>query len=439
MIPHLILEENHDFPLCRIQITFRQGASSDQPENGFPIGLANFATELMRRGAAGKSRAVLDEQLDQLGASLTVSCGYDSVVFDLLVLKENLPNACIIFAEVLFQPEFSIDEAQRLQRELLADLDEIRDDDQSLVSRFFSRALYSPHPYGNPISGTEQSIPLLNEKLASLWYQNQQKANNVIFGVAGDLTKDEASQLLLTYFSPLLQSQVEKQTPHQVPIASRPQAKVILVDKPERTQSQILLGQLAPKWADPSWLPLQIATTAFGGTFTSKLMEEVRSKRGLSYGASASLGGGKDPQGLILHVFPSAQQTKETLELILSLYQNWASSLQTKDILFAKDYLMKSHAFSIQTPESRLKRRTQLELCGLPQEYAFSFPERVSQVSEQQVVDALEKTLRPNELVLTLVATAETMLPELKKIEALDHIPIEVVPYDQDEFHGKVT
>ena len=99
--------------------------------------------------------------------------------------------------------------------------------------------------------------------------------------------------------------------------------RLTLVDKPERTQSQILIGQPAPRWQDPDFLALQVATTAFGGTFTARLMDEVRSKRGLSYGASARVGQGRGAKSLVAHVFPSLEQTPETLELVLRLWRDW--------------------------------------------------------------------------------------------------------------------
>jgi zinc protease len=204
--------------------------------------------------------------------------------------------------------------------------------------------------------------------------------------------------------------------------------RLTLVDKPERTQSQILLGQPAPAWGDPEFLALQVGTTAFGGTFTARLMNEVRSKRGLSYGASARVGQGRGPRSLITHVFPSLEQTRETLELVLALYRDWAKDGLTDDeVAFAKGYLANSFAFNIATPEERLDLRIAIALAGMPADHGATYVERVRKVTPAEVRHAL-RHLRPDDLELCIVSTAEELRPLLDGL--LDPQSIEVVEYD---------
>ena len=131
----ILVEENHDLPLVRVQLTLRIGAADDDAGDD---GLTNFATELMGRGAGGRTRAEIDAAFDALGTGLDVSSDYDGVTFDVAVLKEKLEPALALLADVLLRPDFPRDEADKLKRELLAQLDELRDDDGSLVRRFFS-------------------------------------------------------------------------------------------------------------------------------------------------------------------------------------------------------------------------------------------------------------------------------------------------------------
>ncbi len=433
-MPTFLLEEDHNLPLCRIQLTLRTGSSKDEPSQGRPVGLCHFATELMRRGAGGRSRAELDAELDRLGASLHALCSHDSVTFDLITLKEKLPEAIPLLADVTLKPHFERQEASLLQREITAGLDELRDNDNALVGRFFSKALYGNHPYGNPIEGTSESVKQLTPEMARAWHQTYVSSENLIFGAAGDLTRAEFQDLFSRHFSSLPRGQ-RQDTPILVTPPSPKQKKILLVDKPARTQSQILMGQVAPKWSDPAWLPLIIATTAFGGTFTARLMDEVRVKRGLSYGASAYVGKGREAHGFVIHVFPSAEQTMETMELVFRLYKEWISNLSQDEIDFAKSYLSKSYAFSIQTPEARLRRKTQLELCGIPLEYLDEFPTMVKNVPDQQIQDVLRTTLHPESLLTVLVATADVLEPQLRKwTQGLVDAPpeIQVLPYKHE-------
>ncbi|HNK47181.1 MAG TPA: pitrilysin family protein [Pseudomonadota bacterium] len=432
----IILEENHDLPLCKLQITQRVGSTSDQTAAGTAAyggpalsGLCNFASELERRGAGGRTRAEIDEQLDSLGAGLQILCWHDQVLYEVMSLREHFERAVEILADVVLRPDFPMDEGERLRRELLANLDELRDDDSGLLHRFFGRELYGDTPYGRPVAGTEESTMALSLPAAKAWHSHHTVRGNLVVGAAGAISGSEAESLMQRYFSTLPDGP-RRDEPIPSPRA-RKGRKVLIVDKPERTQSQILIGQLAPHWKDPSWLPLHVSTMAFGGTFTARLMDEVRAKRGLSYGASARLGNGRGIRSLYAHVFPSAEQTAETIDLVLRLYEEWAEKgLRPGELDFVKSYLQKSHAFTVQTADDRLNLRTRLQVCDMPEDDEKTYPDRVARVSEADIQRAMASFLHPDDLLITLVATADTVLPSLQKLPGLRNAEFEVVPHD---------
>ncbi|HEY2744826.1 MAG TPA: pitrilysin family protein [Polyangia bacterium] len=422
----VLVEENHDLPLVRVQIAVRVGAGDDDAAHD---GLTNFASELMGRGAGGRTRAEIDAAFDALGTSLDVGSDYDGVTFEVSVLKEKLEPALALVADVILRPDFPRAEADKLKRELLAQLDELRDDDGSLARRYFTRALYGTHPYGRTVIGTEASIKSLSLDGARAWHKKALAGAQVVFGIAGDVDAGDAAQAIARHFATLPSGGGEP--PARATIARRKGMRLTLVDKPERTQSQILMGQPAPRWHDPDFLALQVATTAFGGTFTARLMDEVRSKRGLSYGASARLGQGRGAKALVAHVFPSLEQTPETLELVLRLWRQWVDDGVTeREVDFARGYLAKSFAFSVATPEDRLELRAALELAGMPRDFADTFAARVSKVERADSVRALKSHLSPGDLEIVIVSTAAELLPKLEAAKLLDDIHVDVVAYD---------
>ena len=423
----ILVEENHDLPLVRVQVAVRVGAGDDAAGDD---GLTNFASELMARGANGRTRAEIDAAFDALGTSLDVSTDYDGVTFDLAVLKEKLEPALVLLADVLLRPDFPRAEADKLKRELAAQLDELRDDDGSLARRYFTRALYGTHAYGRTVIGTEASIAALSLEAARGWHQRALVGGHVLFGVAGDVDANEAAKAIAREFAKLPSGGGELGA--RPTVARRSGMRLTIVDKPERTQSQILMGQPAPRWHDPDFLALQVATTAFGGTFTARLMDEVRSKRGLSYGASARVGQGRGAKSLVAHVFPSLEQTPETLELVLRLWREWVvDGVTAREVEFARGYLAKSFAFSVATPEDRLELRTALELAGMPRDFADTFAARVSKVERDDALRALKRHLSPGDLEITVVSTADELLPKLQAAKLVDGVTVDVVPYDQ--------
>ncbi len=422
----LLVEENHDLPLVRFQLALRVGAGDDAPEKD---GLANFATELMGRGAGGQTRAQLDEAFDALGTSLDVLTDYDGVTFDVNVLPEKLEATLKLMADVILRPDFPKAEAQKLKREIAAQLDEMRDDDGQLARRFFTRALYGHHPYGRTVLGTAETLKGIGVAEAKAWHQRALVGGNLIFGAAGDIQASGMEALVARHFGALAAG--EAGVGPRPPQPRRAGMKLTIVDKPERTQSQILIGQPAPRWHDADFVALQVATVAFGGTFTARLMDEVRSKRGLSYGASARVGQGRGAKALVAHVFPSLEQTPETLELVLALWRDWVSAGVTEaEVDFAKGYLQKSFAFTVATPEDRLELRTALDLAGMRADSAQTYTTRVGKVTREASVQALAQHLTTHDLEVTIVSTADELVPKLEAAGLTQDVEVEVVAYD---------
>jgi len=424
----LLVEEAHDLPLVRLGVTLRTGGGDDPPELD---GLANFATELMARGAGGKTRARIDEALDALGAHLSISTNYDGSHFEVTALRDRVDEVMALVCSVLLSPDFPADEADKLRREIESQLDELREDDGSVARRFMARRLYgAKHPYGLTLTGTSASLPRLTVQTARAWHERAVRGPGLVFHFAGDIAADEAQALVGKYAGRVPAGGTFGQ-PYPTP-RIRTGTRFSLADKPERTQSQILYAHVAPSWRDPMFDPLQVGVHAFGGTFTSRLMDEVRVKRGLSYGTSARVGYGRGQRSLTMTVAPSLEQTAETVALMRGLYRSLAQNgLTQAELDFAKVNLRESFAFNLATPEDRLDVRITSDLVGQPEGYVASFPQRVAAVTLEQVNAALA-SLRPDDLEIVIVTTAEELRPRLEAAGLLKDAEVEVVAYDED-------
>ena len=425
----VLVEENHDLPLVRLQVALRAGAGDDAPAED---GLANFASELMGRGAGGRTprrarrgvrrarhqprrrHRLRRRHLRGRGArgeagagagrsSPTCSCA------------RTFPAARPTSSSASWTPS-STSCATTTARWRAA------------TSRTRSTARI---PTAAPSSAPSASIAALSLEGARAWHERALVGAQVIFGVAGDVDAGEAAAAIARQLRGAARGRRRRAGRATAACAPQAACTCTIVDKPERTQSQILMGQPAPRWHDPDFLALQVATTAFGGTFTARLMDEVRSKRGLSYGASARVGQGRGAKALVAHVFPSLEQTPETLELVLGLWRQWVEDGVTEDeVAFARGYLAKSFAFSVATPEDRLELRAALELAGMPRDFADTFAARVAKVERADAVRALAAHLSPRDLEIAIVSTADELLPKLKAAGLLEGVAVDVVPYD---------
>jgi zinc protease len=420
----VLCEEKHDLPLVHVDAVLPVGASLDLDGQE---GLSRHASELMRRGAGGRSRAELDAALDSLGASLDVDATQDEVVFSGKCLARNLEPFVALLGDVLGRPHLDAEEHEKLRRESLALLDEIRDDDSSLCGRFFERACLSGHPYGRTAIGTESSLAKLSRDDAAAWVSRNAKASHAIVGFAGDVEPARARELAERATATMLDGAAPERPILPAP-ALRPSRRTVLVDKPERQQSQILIGHGAPRHADPDWLPLHVGATVFGGMFTSRLMTEVRVKRGWSYGAGCRVGRARGGHAFRIRVFPSAEQTPDCLALVLEMWEQiTAQGISDEELAFAKAYLEGNFAFEIDTPEKRVSHAIDELVYELPPGTYETFLDRLRSVGRDQVNAAIQRWWHPARAVIVVTATAETMKPRLEKLPIGT---IDVMAYD---------
>jgi zinc protease len=423
----LIVDESHAVPLVHLELAARTG-SADDPRGS--EGLINLATELARRGAGGRSRQQIDESLDALGARLDVLVDPDSVRFTGQVLTRNLDAFVALLADLVLRPDFTAAEFARTRREIRAQLDEVRNDDRALCGRYFERRLYGDHPYGRAPDGTEKSLGRIRRQDAEGRFRGAFQGTNLVFGAAGDVTLDDFRAKVSRAFAGLRPG-----IPSPPPILRPPLppegGRIQIVDKPDRQQTQIMIGHATVPAAHPDFLPLTVAFGAFGGRgMKSTLMDELRTKRGLAYGAYMGLVPRRGPGAARAWVFTAAARTVTTLELVLRLYRRlMKDGVPAERVRFFQGFLAGANAPDMDAPERRLSARISAEIEGLPPDFVDTFAERIKAVTPAQVAAAIKSHVRANDLAITLVASAPA-LTKLLVASGIDRKAIDVVRYD---------
>jgi zinc protease len=180
----------------------------------------------------------------------------------------------------------------------------------------------------------------------------------------------------------------------------------VFVDKPERTQTQLLIGTLGTSAWDSDHVPLLVASTVLGGTFSSRLMKEVRSKRGWSYGASTSLAVDVCREAFTMWTHPGSADAAACLELEMKLLAQWCDrGVNPRELAFAKRYLTRSNAFEVDTPTKRVQRKFAGDLFGLPDDYYSGFLDRVAATTVEQANRAVRDRIDPSSLVVAMTGT----------------------------------
>jgi zinc protease len=317
-----------------------------------------------------------------------------------------------------------------LRRETESELIESRDNDRALARRWFRRKLFDGHPYARPISGTIGSVRSFEVADVRAIYRRMMTSNNLVFACAGMIDPERALELARRLSSSLPAGEALSDTvPEPAFKAGR---HLVIVDKPERTQTQILIGGRGTLPSDADHIALHIANTVFGGTFTARMTREIRSERGWSYGAYSNLPYDRHRQAFSMWTFPKAQDAAACVKLELDLLTAWRERGITKsELAWVKRYLVRSHAFAIDTAAKRVGLKLDADLYRLPPGYHEQFLERIQAVTLDQANAALTERITADDLLVCVVGTENEIGSALR-----DSIPnlksAEVVPFDAE-------
>jgi zinc protease len=422
----VLLETSRALPLASISVGLKTGALLDPPGKE---GTTRLLSRLMRRTGGGLEAHVIDTRVDSLGASLGADVAHSTMVFQATVISRSLDAFVDLLVDVLARPGLAAAELERLQRETLAELTDALDDDRGLARRFFRRRFFGAHPYGRSVSGTAKSVPEITRADVETVLKTGFVRDNLVFAFSGDLDAERASQIAQRISDALTNGVAPVDgTPEPVAVPGR---RLVIVDKPERTQTQILIGCLGSHTRDEDHVALLVANTIFGGTFTARMTQEVRSKRGWSYGAYSNVPFDRRRQTFTMWTFPKADDAGPCLRLELDMLHEFREKGVTKhELAWAKRYLVRSHAFAVDTAAKRVGLELDQALYDLPSDYYTRYLERVQAVTLEEANGAVQKRLSEEDLLVTVVGTESVIGNAVR--DAIDRLAsTEVVPFDR--------
>ena len=423
----LLLEPSTTLPIVSIVVALRSGSSHD-PEG--LEGLARITARMLRRGCEGMDALAIEAAIDRLGGEIGANVASSSSAVSGQVLSRNLEPFVELLAKIIGAPTFDEQELGRLLRETQAELLESLDNDRGLAERFFRRKLFAGHGYGRAGQGTAATIAAIDRARVVAQHKKHFVKGNIVIAMSGDVTPEVAQATANKLVAQLPDG------PALPDVLTEPQAfsgrHLVFVDKPERTQTQILIGSLGTSPHDDDHAALTVGNAIFGGTFTSRLTREVRGKRGWSYGASSRLGVDRHRHSFAMWTFPAATDAAACIALELSLLEKLVDKGVTdKEVRFIQRFLTRSWAFEVDTAQKRVHQALDVELLGLPADYYSRYLERIGAVTAESASAALRARLQPPNLLVAVVGTASE-LGEGVRGAIPNLVDSEIVPYDAE-------
>ena len=421
----IFVESSDVLPLVDLEIALPVGSLQDPAGQE---GLAQLTGHLMRRGPRGLSQERFEDRLASLGARVSVEVSMRSTRVRATVLRRNLEPLIGLLADVVWQPALRASDFTKLKRRTQAALIARLDDDQTLGAVCFREALFGEHPYGRTLSGHTNSLARIGVQQVKDFYARNIAKGVFLVGVAGDVSEGEIHSLIGSHFP---KARLARKKGSDVPATHLRRGRhVVIVDKPERTQTQLFIGTLGARTRDRNLFPLIVSNTAFGGTFSGPLMQEVRGVRGWSYGAYSRLLHSTQRDAWYMSTAPAAEYSADCAALQLDLLEHWVDRGTKKaDLDFAKRYLINSHCFDRDTPSKRLEARLDVELLGIPRSYVDKYDQLVARVTRQQANDATRARISPRDLIIVVVATATEVASAFERLPGVKSL--QVVPFDR--------
>jgi len=423
----VLVETSRALPLVSFSIALKTGSLLD-PEG--MSGATRMLTRWMRRTAGGREAQAIDTEIDALGGAFGADVSPSTLVFQGTVITRSLDGLMRITADILARPGFAEAELERLRRETLAELTESLDDDRGLGRRWFRHRVFGAHPYARSVTGTATSVAHIQGDDLKALYRRIVRPENLIFAFSGDIDRARAENLAEALRAQLASGPAPDDSIGDPSVI--PGRRLTLVDKPDRTQTQIMIGGLGTHPTDPDHLALHVANTVFGGTFTARLTQEVRAKRGWSYGAYSSLPIDRRRQAFSMWTFPKAEDAAPCIQLQLEmLHALRTKGITKKELAWAKKYLVRSHAFALDTASKRVGLLLDSALYGLPAGYYEQYIERIKGITLEAANASVVQRLSEDDLLVTVVGTAPQIGDAIKS--AIPNLASsEIVPYDTE-------
>jgi len=400
----VLFVEDHDIPMLDVAVTLQAGSSFDAPEKS---GVAGLAHQLLDSGSEGLSEDQISRGMADIGAQFGGGFDQDSSSVSLRTLSSaaQRDKALDIMARVLQHPIFPEAILAREKVRLIAALKEAETMPESIAEKAFQKAVFGTHPYALLGSGEVGTVDKINVQDLRDFYHTHYQADHAVVAIMGDVTRAQAEA-------------IARQLTAELPVSPGPSALPRVVMKiaaseqripHPASQSHILIGAPGVARGDPDYFPLYVGNYILGGGgFESRLMHEVREKRGLAYSVYSYFIPLKQPGAFQIGLQTRKEQADEALKLVRGTLANFIAKGPTEqELLAAKQNIIGGFPLRIDSNRKILGYLSVIGFYDLPLTYLDDFMHNVDKVTVAQIRDAFKRHIDPQAMATVIVGAPE--------------------------------
>lgn len=388
-----------EVPMLEISIAFAAGSAYD----GNYFGLSSLTTNLINQGNAGLDATEIAERLADTGAQFNAASNRDMALLNLKTLSEpqSLQPALDVFEKIIAHADFPEDAFNREKKQQLLSIAQIDESPSDLANQFFYAKLYNNHPYAHPVEGSKEQVVAIQRKQINEFYQTYFVSSNAVLVIVGAVDEEKAHQIAEQLTAKLPKGKPAPSIPKAVQLTK---SETVEIDYPA-SQTVLRLGQLGINHHNPDYFSLTLGNYILGGgALVSRLSEEVREKRGLTYGVTSQFIPMPGDGPFLISLSTRNQQAATALKITEDTLTRFIKEgPEDHEITAAKQYLIGSFPLSLASNGSIANMLLRIAFYHLPDDYLDQYTTKINQVTRAQIKEAFQRQINPEKMLLISV------------------------------------
>lgn len=401
----LMIVEQHELPVADFVLVVRSGGTVDP---AMKAGTANLTSSMLREGTTSRSSLEIADQTAFLGISLGTSSSWDATSVSLHTPTGQLDSALALFADVALRPSFPASDFDRLRKNRLTDILQIKDRGPTIADQAYASILYgAEHPYGTPMIGTQKSIEALSVDDLKSYYSSEFRPNNATLIVVGDVKAADVERRVNALFGAWPRGDVQVRTFGTPPSAQ--QTTIYLIDKPGAPQSSFRIGSVGVPRSTKDFFALSVLNTILGGSFTSRLNNTLREVKGYTYGARSGFDMRKMAGPFTASAEIVAGKSDSALLVFMSELNSIRETVPADELLRSKRYTQLRLPWNFETTPQIASGLIPIALYDLPADYFSNYVQNIEAVTQADVQRVANQYINPATLAIVIVGDRKTI------------------------------
>ncbi|MEO7040854.1 MAG: pitrilysin family protein [Gemmatimonadaceae bacterium] len=401
----LMVVERHSLPIADFVLVVPTGAAANPPNQ---TGISDLVANMLTEGTTSRNALQIADQMAYLGVSLSSSSGWDAITVRLSTPIAQIDSALALFADVSLHPAFPTSEFARVKEDRLTTLLQIRDRGPAIASLVYPALLYGKdNPYGRPSIGTREAVSAMTSENLAAFYQAHFSPNGATLIAVGDVTPAQLERRINALFGRWASKPVEGTVVGSGSPASV--TTVYLIDKPGAAQSSFRIGSVGVARSTPDYFPINVMNTTLGGSFTSRLNQDLREDKGYTYGASSRFDMRKYAGPFTASAEVVSAKSDSALIEFMKQLRNIREPVPETELAKTKRYLQLQLPSSFETNGQIASRLSDVALYSLPLDYYNHVVDQIGSVTQADVQRVATKYIDPSHLAILIVGDRKSI------------------------------